>query len=32
MLVLTLYGIYNSQQYKHSTLRKLLKLADYTLI
>ncbi|CAD8072943.1 unnamed protein product [Paramecium primaurelia] len=32
MLVLTLYGIYNPQQYKHSTLRKLFKIADYTLI
>ncbi|CAD8154026.1 unnamed protein product [Paramecium pentaurelia] len=32
ILVLTLYGIYNSQQYKHSTLRKLFKVADYTLI
>ncbi|CAD8174135.1 unnamed protein product [Paramecium octaurelia] len=32
MLVLTLYGIYDPSQYKHSTLKKLFKLADYTLI
>ncbi|CAD8066167.1 unnamed protein product [Paramecium sonneborni] len=32
MLVLTLYGIYNPQQYRYSTLKKLFKVADYTLI